>query len=132
MVVFFKKGLGFGMFLVDIYGREGRRGMAPTLNFTHIFKRLINFFACIKLIFVCLQFPLFIPWWIYWESNFKNVGAIPCGCNKKWTGREWESITTFKRILFDFSIFLPFLLQIEGGKKEGDGAVKKQYIFSYF
>ena len=54
-------------------------------------KKILNLFECIKLFF--LQFPFLVdiieikPATGNHESNFKKVGAIPCGCNTKWTKR---------------------------------------------
>ena len=126
VVVFLLKGLWFGMFVVDIYGPEGRRGIAPTWNCTHIFKRLINLFVYIKLIFFVNNFLVYSLVDILGikpapgdhESNFKKVGAIPCWCNNKWTGREWESIIIYKSIFFDFSIFLPFQSKLNEKEKK--------------
>ena len=73
----------------------GRRGIAPSRNCTNIFKNVINLFVCIKLIF--FSFTISFLYLIYslggykmnkthdHEFNFKKMGAIPCGCNTKWT-----------------------------------------------
>jgi hypothetical protein len=72
----------------------GRRGIAPTRNCIHLLKNVSNLFVCIKLnfflkiIFLYLFIPLVDIIGIKsapgdHESNFKKVGAIPCGCNTK-------------------------------------------------
>ena len=71
----------------------GRRGIAPTRNCTHFLKSVLNIFLCIKLNFFSYNYVSFIflntlmviigikPAPSDHESNFKKVGAIPCGCN---------------------------------------------------
>ena len=46
------------------------------------------------------------------ESNFMKVGAIPCGCNTKWSNMVGENIIGVPFVIFaiaimDFSLLLP-------------------------
>jgi hypothetical protein len=47
--------------------KNGRRGIAPTQNYTHMLKKVINLFLGIKLNFVLaifLSLSDLFPWWI--------------------------------------------------------------------
>ena len=81
----------------NIFNGNGRRGIAPTRKCTHLFKNVLIHFKCIKLKLFSYNFSFFI-WFTPLmdmigikpnpsdhKSNFKKVGAIPCGCNTKWT-----------------------------------------------
>ena len=75
----------------------GRRGIAPIRNCTHLFKNVLNLFVYIQLNFFLTIFsflsdlsPLVDLIGIKPapgdnESNFRKMGALPCGCNTKWT-----------------------------------------------
>ena len=91
----------------------------PVRNYTHHLKNVLNLFACIKLKFF-LKKSFFI-WFIVLvdikgtkpapgdhESNFKKVGAIPCGCITKWT--QFNRSLMFKVFVKSGKIFQSYSL----------------------
>ena len=87
------------------------------------FKKYINYFCMHK------TFPFFI-WFIFlvniigiklapgdYESNFKKVGAIPCGCNKNWTTFIYELRKCFQiklsvHYVLGFKLFWEIMLDL--------------------
>ena len=75
-----------------LYIPAGGRGIEPTRNYTHLLKNVcikLNFFLAINLSFFWF-IPLVDIIWIKpalsdHKSKFKKMGAIPYGCNTKWT-----------------------------------------------